>query len=143
MDEKTLRETLWANVSARMRALWGKENLTKLRTAAGVGSSAVSDIQEKRRSVGLDVVEKIAVVLEVQPWQLLHPEGAPMGPSVALSDDVLDLAVQINEIVNHDPDERRRKWAFAMLNLAVTPPPKSPGQTAELMLRLLQESPTT
>lgn len=67
------RAILWANLSALMKAKWGKENLTQLRLKAGVGASAMSEMKEGVRSVGTDVLDKLAEVFEVKPYELLMP----------------------------------------------------------------------
>jgi hypothetical protein len=68
------RLILWANLSALMKAKWGKENLTQLRLKAGVGASAMSEMKEGTRSVGTDVLDKLAEAFDVQPYQLLMPD---------------------------------------------------------------------
>lgn len=72
--EGITRAILWENLSALMKRDWGKENLTKLRKAAKVGSSSVSDLKIAGRSVGIDAVEKFARVFGVKPYELLMPE---------------------------------------------------------------------
>lgn len=128
MSEKTLRETLWKNVEALMNNRWGKVNITRLREAAGIGASAVSDIKEKRRSVGLDVVEKIAEVFgDVQPWQLLHPEGG-VPPKAQLPGDVQDLVDELMRLPEGEREDavyRAGQGAFHM------EPPKKRQQAAQ------------
>lgn len=67
---------LWANVSALMIAKYGKENLTRLAADSGVGPGTMTRIKEAQTSVGLDVIEKIATVFGIEPWQLMHPDRA-------------------------------------------------------------------
>lgn len=56
-----------------MTALYGKENLTQLIEDSRVGPGTVTRIKGQETSVGIDVLEKIAAALGVEPWHLLHP----------------------------------------------------------------------
>jgi len=73
MEGKT-RDILWANLSVLMKKKYGRENLSKLRREAKVGSSALSGAKVKERSIGLIVLEKLAGVFELEPYELLMPE---------------------------------------------------------------------
>ena len=131
------------------------ENLKKVIAASGLNRTAWAnsrklDVKAVERAVKglnaprLDFVEELARACQLEPWQLLHPKGAEgVDPAVSttpvLSDDVLDLARQINEIVNNDPDELRRKWAFRMMSLAVAEPARTAEKTLELVLTLTRE----
>ena len=80
-DSKTV---LWRNVSALMKKRWGRENLSRLARDAAIGPGSATRIKEKRTSVGLDVLEKVAACFGLQPWQLLivdlDPENLPVAP---------------------------------------------------------------
>lgn len=56
-----------------MNTLYGKENLTRLIDEAEVGPGTITRIKNQETSVGIDVLEKVAGALKVEPWQLLHP----------------------------------------------------------------------
>lgn len=73
---------LWQNVAALMRHHWGGENLSRLSREARVGPGTVSRIKEQRTSVGLDVLEAVAGVFELQAWHLLTPSLDPSNPPV-------------------------------------------------------------
>lgn len=74
MGKIDTKAVLWQNVSTRMKAVYGDENLSRLRTEAKIGPGTVSRIKAQGTSVGVDVLDKIAGPLKVQPWQLLHPD---------------------------------------------------------------------
>lgn len=67
--------TLWDNVLRLMTERYGKENLTKLAAEARVGPGTVTRIKDQKTSIGSDVIDRIAVALGVQAWQLLAPKG--------------------------------------------------------------------
>ena len=73
---------LWQNVASLMRHHWGGENLSRLSREAKVGPGTVSRIKEQRTSVGLDVLEQVAGVFELQAWHLLTPNLDPSNPPV-------------------------------------------------------------
>ncbi len=64
---------LWQNVSALMTDRYGRENLTRLASEAKIGPGTVSRIKAHETSVGLDVVEALARLFKIEPWQLLVP----------------------------------------------------------------------
>ena len=74
MEKIDWKEVLWRNVKARMNALYGKENLSRLIKDSGVGPGTITRIKEQGTSVGVDVLEKVATALKVEPWQLIHPK---------------------------------------------------------------------
>lgn len=73
---------LWGNVSALMRHHWGKENLTRLSREAEIGPGTASRIKEQRTSVGIEVLEAVASVFDLQAWHLLTPNLDPRNPPV-------------------------------------------------------------
>jgi len=85
---KNSKQILWANVLALMKRDFGRENLTTLAKKARIGPGTVTRIKEQSTSVGLDVLEQIARVFNVQPWQLLLPEldvdNLPPHPNLAV-----------------------------------------------------------
>lgn len=74
------KETLWRNVSALMHQHWGKEHLARLQREAGIALGTVSRLKACETSVGLDVLERVASVFGLQPWQLLVPGLDPANP---------------------------------------------------------------
>jgi len=77
MAKRTVQDVLWENVVALMREKWGKENLNRLVRESRIGPGTASRLKERKTSVGIDVIEKVAAAFAVQPWTLLFPfEGA-------------------------------------------------------------------
>jgi transcriptional regulator with XRE-family HTH domain len=68
-----LKKLLWENVAELMRAKYGQENLNRLAKEAHIGVGSVARIKEGTTSVGLEIVEAIAKVFKVSPFQLLIP----------------------------------------------------------------------
>ena len=73
MTKRDSKLVLWNNVSALMKARYGKENLTRLAKDAGIGPGTASRIKEHETSVGIDVLDAIAKAFKVSAWQLLVP----------------------------------------------------------------------
>jgi transcriptional regulator with XRE-family HTH domain len=71
--EGTLKKLLWENVAELMRIRYGQENLNRLAKEAHIGVGSVARIKEGTTSVGLEIVEAIAKVFKVSPFQLLIP----------------------------------------------------------------------
>lgn len=70
---KQLKEVLWENVRALMVQKYGAENLNRLAKEAKIGPASAMRIKESKTSIGVDIVERIARALDVQPWQLFAP----------------------------------------------------------------------
>ena len=84
MRTKTSREVLWDNVHTLMVQHYGKENLTRLSREAHLGPATVSRIKEQQTSIGVDVLDSLAKLFNVQPWRLLCPslgEGQERPPA--------------------------------------------------------------
>lgn len=73
MGPKDTKKALWENVLALMERDYLKENLTRLARDADIGGATAKRIKDARTSVGVDVIERIAKVFDVRPWQLLTP----------------------------------------------------------------------
>jgi len=56
-----------------MRRDFGKEHLTKLVKSAKIALATATRIKQQSTSVGIDVLDKLAVAFKVQPWHLLIP----------------------------------------------------------------------
>lgn len=74
---------LWQNVSALMAHHWGSENLTRLSREAKIGPGTATRIKEMQTSVGLDVVDRVAEVFDLEMWQMLTPAMDPKNPPAA------------------------------------------------------------
>jgi transcriptional regulator with XRE-family HTH domain len=71
--EGSLKKLLWENVAELMQVRYGRENLNRLAKEAHIGVGSVARIKEGTTSVGLEIVEAIAKVFKVSPFQLLIP----------------------------------------------------------------------
>ena len=130
------KKVLWENVVSLMVSRYKKENLTKLAKDSGVGPGTMTRIKDQETSVGVDVLEKLAAVANVEPWQLLHPDmgkseistpNQPIAPvlyaqaainNVASLDCVLDvLAAQLAQV----DDDTRAAAAGLLSGLAKQP----------------------
>jgi hypothetical protein len=70
-QDKGLKRVLWENVRTLMVMQWGEEHIQRLVREAKIGPATATRIKEGRTSVGIDIVERIARVFKVEPWQLL------------------------------------------------------------------------
>lgn len=106
------RKVLWKNVSALMIKKYGRENLNQLAREAKLGPATASRIKAQDTSVGIDVIDRIASVMGVHPWQLLHENFDANQPDNSASYSALatDLAEQLDAIVS----EINRQKAFAL-----------------------------
>jgi hypothetical protein len=82
------KAVLWENVQKIMLAEYGKDNLWAFCKKVGIGPGTGQRIKEQETSVGMDVIEKIAIAFELQPWHLLVPNLDPRNPPVLLVSDV-------------------------------------------------------
>lgn len=67
------RELLLASVSALMTKHYGAENINRLAREAKIGPATVQRIKDRKTSVGIDVVDKVAKAFHLAAWQLLVP----------------------------------------------------------------------
>lgn len=106
------RKVLWKNVSALMIKKYGRENLNQLAREAKLGPATASRIKAQDTSVGIDVIDRIATVMGVHPWQLLHEQFDANHPANTASFSALatDLAEQLDGI----PSDASRQKAFAL-----------------------------
>jgi len=81
-DPSYSKRVLWRNVSLCMREKYGRENITRLSKEAQVGPATIHRIKTAETSVGLEVLDRIAAVFELEPWHLLVPSFDPKNPPV-------------------------------------------------------------
>ena len=74
------KSVLWENLRALMEHHWGRENLTRLAREAKTGPGTATRIKEMQTSVGLDVVDRMAEVFDLEMWQMLTPGLDPKNP---------------------------------------------------------------
>ena len=60
-----------------MQKRYGKENLTRLAADAKIGPGTCSRMKAQETSVGLEVIDKVAALFDVEPWELLVPNFSP------------------------------------------------------------------
>lgn len=78
------KSLLLRNLDALMKHHWGKVNKTRLAAEAKVGQGTYDRISEGT-SVGIDVLEKVAAIFKLKPWQLLACEIDPLAPPEIVS----------------------------------------------------------
>ncbi|OFZ67942.1 MAG: hypothetical protein A2V79_05480 [Betaproteobacteria bacterium RBG_16_56_24] len=79
------KKILWENVSLLMHQHYGKENLTQCADDSGVGPGTMSRIKAQETSVGIDTIEKLATLFNVQPYELMIPNLSNQEVSVVKS----------------------------------------------------------
>ena len=77
MTKPDSKAVLWHNVSTLMKVRYGKENLTKMAAEATIGPATASRIKDQQTSVGIGVLDSLATLFKVEPWQLLVPKFNP------------------------------------------------------------------
>jgi len=85
MSKKDPKHILWENVSTLMIARYGKENLGRMATDAGLGPATMTRLKQAETSTGIDIVAAIAKVFHLQPWQLLVSDLSVASPPALTS----------------------------------------------------------
>lgn len=113
------KPVLWGNVVTLMQQQFGGENLNRLAREAKLSPATASRIKAMETSVGLDVLDQLATVFGVEPWQLLHPDLNPgAAPLEGDSPLAIDLARQLNAIKEPAQHERAYMLASQVMLLA-------------------------
>ena len=73
MKPTNMKRVIWENLTALMESHWGAVNLNQLAREAGIGPASVTRIKNQETSIGIDLLEKLASIFDLQPWQLLVP----------------------------------------------------------------------
>lgn len=73
MKPKNMKKILWENLVALMSSHWGEVNLNRLAREAGISPASATRIKSQETSVGLDLIEKLSGIFDIEPWQLLVP----------------------------------------------------------------------
>ena len=84
MNEIDSRQVLWSSVAALMQHHWRGENLTRLAREADIGPGSATRLKQQTTSVGPELLDKIARVFGIAPWQLLVPGFDPKNPPTLL-----------------------------------------------------------
>lgn len=103
---------------------WGNENQNRLARDAHVGVATVARIKAGDSSIGLNVVEKIAAVFGLAPWQLLCPADELKSLTGKLGPLARDLARSLDQIA--DPELQRRAYAVASQVISFGSSPAAP-----------------
>lgn len=74
MDKTDSKKVLWANVQTLMTDHFGGQNLGLVASEGEFSPANMTRIAAAKTNVGLDLLEKIAGVFKVEPWQLLAPD---------------------------------------------------------------------
>lgn len=115
MADRGIKVILWANVRALMAKRYGEENINRLAREAKLGPATVQRIKDSQTSVGIEVLEKIAKVFGVEPWQLIAP---------GLSDEKFLDILQAWQ----DTDGRGRRMLLRAAEGAVVDEPERPDR---------------
>lgn len=123
------RPVLWRNVSALMRKKYGRENLNQLAREAQFSPATSTRIKEQSTSVGIDVLDKLAMVFGVLPNQLLDEQFDAMSAGIEVTHSPLadDLARQLDAIGVQSAKERAYALATQVLALASSAPTGAPS----------------
>jgi len=107
MVRRDVKEIVWENVQALMRARYGKINQKRFIEDSGVGNGTVTRIKNRRTSVGIDKVQQIAEAYGLEAWHLLMPDLDPNNPPLSLTPAERDLYKRLahaaQEIAKYDP----------------------------------------
>ena len=82
MPQVDTKRVLWSNLQALMKHHFEKENLSELHRRSGIGLASLDRIKKQETSVGIDTLEKLADVFNLQAWHLLTPNLSPTNPPV-------------------------------------------------------------
>lgn len=72
-EVKGIKKILWANILALMNQRYGGENIYRFNKDSGVPLATLSRMKALNSSTRLDVLERIATKMNLEPWQLLQP----------------------------------------------------------------------
>ena len=130
---KDSKSAVWVSVEKLMLDRWGRVNLSRMARESGLALGTASRLQHGNDdgSIGLDKVEKIAALFNVEPWQLLDPNFDPKKSPVGLSSQARELASAFDRIT--DQAARARAYALCqqVLEFAAPPLEQTPVPAAE------------
>lgn len=112
-----IRNRLWSRITELMIHRYGIENQNRLAREAGVGVATISRLKQSDTSAGLDVMEKVAMALGVEAWQLIcPPQLAEGGAPPTQSPMAEDLARSLDAIL----DEAVKRKAYAVASQVIS-----------------------
>lgn len=103
------KRVLAANLLSLSQRKYGKRAIRGVARDAGIGLGTMQRIYAGTTSIGVDVLDRLAEVFEVEPAALLQPGLGAAG----YSEMAKSLASSLDEI--SDPAVRRRVWALCLL----------------------------
>lgn len=96
----------------------GRTTAARLVEKRIASNGAIGRIRNAQDNTGVDVLDRLADYLGVEPWQLLHPD-----PRVAeLSQDAIEIGRQLDTIP--DPELRRSIYASMVRLVELTREPR-------------------
>lgn len=82
------KAVLWANIETLMKRDFGKINVLRFHQKTKLSLGTIQRIKEQETNVGIDVLDQIAQVYDLQPWHLLTPGLDPANPPLVLISEV-------------------------------------------------------
>ena len=126
-----MKSYLWASIEKLMLAKWGKPNVSRLAREAGLGHGTAVRLQSDDgvTSIGLDKVERIARIFDVEPWKMLDPAFDPDAHEQGISAQGRELALSLDRIV--DPIAKAKAYAMCIQILDFANPPLQQTQLTD------------
>lgn len=98
VGKDTIRDVLWQNVRALMIARYGREHLNRFAADAGMAVGNIQRIKRRSTSIGIDIIETIAVKFGLECWQLLVPGLIPDDLPVLRGGKKRELIEQVQKL---------------------------------------------
>ena len=100
--DNTIHEVLIRNMKRFREAKgWKKSDLAR---ATGIDASHISNLENGKKHIGLELMEKIAIALEVEPFELIReydPERMNLGEKLNLVEQLPEIKrIVIEQMVN-------------------------------------------
>jgi transcriptional regulator with XRE-family HTH domain len=100
--DNTIHEILIRNMKRFREAKgWRKSDLAR---ATGIDASHISNLENGKKHIGLELMEKIAIALEVQPFELIReydPNRMNLGEKLDLIEQLPEIKrIAIEQMVN-------------------------------------------
>ena len=100
--DNTIHEVLIRNMKRFREAKgWKKSDLAR---ATGIDASHISNLENGKKHSGLELMEKIAIALEVEPFELIReydPERMNLGEKLNLVEQLPEIKrIAIEQMVN-------------------------------------------
>jgi transcriptional regulator with XRE-family HTH domain len=100
--DNTIHEVLIRNMKRFREAKgWKKSDLAR---ATGIDASHISNLENGKKHIGLELMEKIAIALEVEPFELIReydPERMNLGEKLNLVEQLPEIKrIAIEQMVN-------------------------------------------